>query len=90
MRAIGRRLLKLEQRLSPGEPPQLIFSFSVLYEGFLDIERCRRTLDECGFLPKSPGIHIVNLWDLPEGLSGEEIDAWLREHGASTCNRNGL
>jgi hypothetical protein len=90
MRAISRRIRTLEDRLAPGEPPKFLFSFSVLYEGFLDIERCRRTLGECGFLPRSPGMHIVNLWGLPESLSGDEIDAWLREHGASTCNRNGL
>jgi hypothetical protein len=90
MRTIGKRLLRLEQRLAPGEPPQLLFFCSSMYEGFLDIQRCRRVLGECGFLPTTPGMHIVNLWDLPEGLNGEEVDRWLREHGAETCNRNGL
>jgi hypothetical protein len=88
MKAIGKRILKLEERLAPGEPPKFLFFCSSLYEGFIDTSRCRKVLDERGFLPKIPGMHIVNLWDLPDGLRGEEIDTWLREYGAS--NRNGL
>ena len=88
MKATGKRLLKLEERLSPGEPPHLIFFCSSMYEGFLDTKRCRTILGECGFLPTTPGVHIVDLLDLPDGLNEEEIDRWLRVHGADTCNRS--
>jgi len=88
MKAIGKRLLRLEERLSPGEPPHLIFFCSSLYEGRIDTKRCRKVLDECRFLPTTPGIHVVDLLDLPDGLKEEEIDRWLRVHGEETCNRS--
>ena len=90
MKAIGKRLLKLEERLKPGEPPHLIFFCSSMYEGLIDTRRCRRILGECGFLPTTSGMHFVDLLELPDGLKEKEIDRWLREHGAGTCGGRGL
>ena len=47
-------------------------------------------MDECGFLTTTPGMHIVDLLEMPDGLKEEEIDRWLREHGAETCGGRGL
>lgn len=41
-------------------------------------------LGECGFPPKGP-VGVVNLGDIPNGLNAEQLERFLREHGAETC-----
>jgi len=84
MKTISRRIRALEDRVSPREP-QLIVYCRATREGFLDTEKCITVLRECGFLPTGPGLGIVNLLDVPNDLNDEELDMYLREHGAEAC-----
>ena len=47
----------------------------------LDQDRCIEILRECGFLPTGP-VGVVNLGQIPDGLSAEELERFLREDGA--------
>src|SRR4029077_11465518 len=38
-------------------------------------------LSECGFLPTGP-VGLVNLGQIPDGLNAEELERFLRKHGA--------
>ena len=85
MKAIGRRILKLEDRISPGEPPHLVMVCRAESEGILDTKKCIEILGKYGFLPTAPGFgHIVNLLDVPDDLNAEELEKYLRENGAQT------
>ena len=50
----------------------------------LDHDACVRILDEAGFLA-SNGCAMVNLCDVPDGLSVEETKRFLREDGDHLC-----
>ena len=53
-------------------------------EGFLDTARCLQILGECGHLPTGRDFGIVHLIDVPDDLNEEELETFLREHGAET------
>jgi hypothetical protein len=46
-------------------------------------DRCIQILDEYGFLPTDP-VGLVNLCQLPDGLSAKGLERYLRENGAET------
>jgi hypothetical protein len=55
----------------------------------MDVDRCVEILAESGFLRNGPGISTVDLLDIPHGLSTQELERYLREHGAEICNPSG-
>jgi hypothetical protein len=55
----------------------------------MDVDRCVEILAESGFLRNGPGISTVDLLDIPHGLSAQELERYLREHGAEICNSSG-
>ena len=90
MKSTNRRIRTLEDRITPGKPPQLVVVCKAGSEEFLDTNRCIEILRECGYLPTTP-VGVVNLLDVPDGLNAEELEKFLREHGAQTRdfrNRN--
>src|ERR1700690_4484354 len=84
MKTIDRRIRTLEDRFSLGEPPRLVIVCKSGSECFLDTDRCIQILGECGFLPTTPGIALVNLLGVPDGLNPKELEQFLWEHGAET------
>ena len=90
MKTFERRLNKLENRLGVSDN---IRRFLVVVEDAgrklgLDNDTCIQILDEGGFLPTS-GVVLVDLHDIPSGLSAEETKRFLREHGATICGPRG-
>jgi hypothetical protein len=86
LKTIDRRIAKLEDRVWPGNgnPPLLRVLCQAGWGLALDQDSCLQILDESGFLPTDPGFAFVNLLDVPDGLNAEELERFLREHGAET------
>jgi hypothetical protein len=86
VRTVRARIERLEDRISPGngKPPLLRVVCNAGWGLALDQDRCLQILGESGFLPTGPGIALVNLLDVPDGLSAEELERHLREHGVET------
>jgi hypothetical protein len=57
---------------------------AVARELALDEERCIEILRECGHLPTGPGLGIVSLYEIPDGLNAQELERYLRKDGAET------
>jgi hypothetical protein len=56
----------------------------------VDVDTCMKILRECGFVQTEPGINMVDLLHLPEGLSAGELEKYLREHGEVTQKFGGI
>jgi len=80
MRTIVRRIGKLQDRLLLCNEHTL--RIWVLTkpgcEFALDLGRCVQILDECGFRPTAR-FGVLNFCGIPAGLSGEELEKFLRE-----------
>ena len=90
MKTIDRRIRKLEDRFWIGDKRQCIL-LVVCNAGWglaLDQDRCIQILGECGFLPTGP-VGLVNLAQIPSCLNAEELERFLREHGAETRGFSG-
>ena len=83
MRAISKRLCKLENRfgLGPGTEQKLWVVNIVGRQLALDNSTCIGILRECGFLP-TQRFGVVDLGNIPEGLNAKETERFLRENGA--------
>src|SRR5258707_1137124 len=81
---INRRIRKLEDRygLADGKPQLLLVVTLAGRVLALDQDRCIQILRECGLLPTGP-VGVVNLGHIPEGLNAEELERYLRKHGAA-------
>ncbi len=86
MKTINGRIRKLEDRLRPTDEKRgnLLVVCLVGWGLALDQDRCLQILDECGFLRTGPRLGLVNLCQIPGGLSAEELERYLRENGAET------
>ena len=87
MRAIGKRLCKLENGfgLGPGTEPKL---WAVTIAGrqlALDEDTCVGILRECEFL-STHRFGVVYLGNIPDGLNAKETERFLREKGAELCS----
>ena len=83
MRTINTRVRKLENRFFD-EKPQLLWVACLAGWGLaLDQDRCIEILGECGFLPTGR-FGVVNLCQIPDGLSVEGLERYLRGNGAET------
>src|SRR5579864_5711427 len=89
MKTFERRLSKLENRLGVSDNIRLlvIVDDAGRRRG-LDDKTCIQILDESGFL-RTSGIVLVDLHDVPSGLSAEETKRFLRENGARICGPRG-
>ncbi len=87
MKTVTRRIAKLEDQFGTAqrESPDILVMSSAARELALDTDRCMEILRECGHLPTGPGFGIVSLWEVPDGLSAQELEKYLREHGAEIC-----
>jgi hypothetical protein len=83
MKAIDRRLSKLEERLGL---TQELFLVVLSYAGKpgLDDDTCVDLLRDGGFLPTG-GVATVDLTQIPGGLNAEETKRFVRENGAKIC-----
>jgi hypothetical protein len=86
MRDITRRVTNLETKfgLKGGEPAMIQILSGPHRPSDLDDDACMKMIKECGLLPTAagPGIHFVNLLNLPRHLSPDEFRKFLRKHGA--------
>src|ERR1035438_7434718 len=51
----------------------------------MEADSCVQILRECEFLPTGPGLGLVNLCKIPDGLDAEETKRFLREKGRGIC-----
>ena len=89
MRTIGKRLDRVEAKLGVGNGKPGIRLVVTAAGGLaLPEDRCIKILEEGGFLSTSPGLSLVNLCRIPDGLNAEEAERFLRENGAELCGGN--
>ena len=83
MKAIAKRLRRLEDQFGPadGKPRFLLAVCNAGWGLALDRGTCIQILGEGGFLP-SHGCSVVSFCDVPGGLNADELEQYLREHGA--------
>ena len=84
MKAISRRISKIEERFCPasGNRRDTLCVVSKYNWGLaLDKDTCIDILEESGFLPDRP-CGRVDLMKVPEGLNAKELEKYLREHGS--------
>jgi hypothetical protein len=83
---IGKRITKLEDQFGTSDRKRqiLLVVYRASLSLALDQDTCVQILRQGGFLPKGP-IGVVNLRDVPQGLSADELRVFLRENGATTC-----
>jgi hypothetical protein len=79
MKNLGGRLRKLEDRLGVTNEPRLL---PFLMREGVEVSQesgdvCLRILDELGLLAACP---LVNLLNVPSGLSPQEMEIWAREN----------
>ena len=85
MNITDRRIRKLEDRFGTGSrKPRLVYILCRAGGRLaLDTDTCIQIIDECGFLPTDP-IGLVNLADIPDGLSAQQTERLLPENGPRT------
>src|SRR5450432_3285124 len=83
MKTIDNRVRKLENRFCNEKFQRLWVACLVGWGLALDQDRCIEILGECGFLPTAR-FGVVNLCQIPDGLSAKELEMYLRKHGAET------
>jgi hypothetical protein len=104
MRNLTGRIEKLERHLVAGKeegilmivdgmPPARmtddeIIDYKSLHRG-LSKERCIEILKESGHLRTGPWFSLVNLHRAPRGLSAQDTERFLREHGEEVCGPRG-
>lgn len=83
MRTITRRIGKLKDFLLPcnAQPLRLWVLTEPGCEFALNLDSCVQILDECGFLPTGR-FGVLNFCGIPDGLSAEELEKFLRERGS--------
>jgi hypothetical protein len=90
MTNLQRRIERLERPAGTGAQAGLRLIVMQAGATFaMDVDRCVEVLVECGFLCAVPGISMLNLLDVPHGLSAQELERYLREHGAEISNLKG-
>jgi hypothetical protein len=87
MQNLKRRVGQLERRTiaSQEEGLRLVLRRSEV-ELALDTDRCVEILREGGLVRTGPGISILDLSRVPNGLSAKELERRLRHHGEEICN----
>ena len=83
MKAIAKRLRRLEDQFGPadGKPRFLLAVCNAGWGLALNRDTCIQILGEAGFLP-SHGFIVVSFCEIPDGLNADELEQYLREHGA--------
>jgi hypothetical protein len=83
-KTVTSRIDKLENHLgiAAGKPKLLLVASAAAWGHALDVDTCMDILRECGFVPTGPGIGLVDLLHLPDGLNAKELEKFLREYGA--------
>ena len=92
MRTATGRIDKLEHQfgIAKGKPGILLVVSAAAWRQPLRVDTCVTILRECGFVPTGAGIDMVDLIHLPEDLSAEELERFLREHGEVTQTFGGI
>lgn len=83
MKAINRRVRKLENRFCDEKPQRIWVVCTVGQKLALDHHRCIEILGECGFLPTGR-FGVVSFCQIPNGLHAEDLESFLRARGAET------
>jgi hypothetical protein len=81
MKAVARRIARLENRLAPADEDRLLVLLSHSGWGLaLDEDRCIEILKEAGHVPARGNV-FVDLSVIPLELNAADLERYLREHG---------
>lgn len=85
MKSVERRLGRLEVKLgiATNRPGIVVVMSDVIGRG-LDDDTCLQILGEGGF-PRAGAVGMVDLCEIPGGLSAKETEIFIRENGAKIC-----
>jgi hypothetical protein len=86
MTNLHRRIERLERPVGAGTQAGLRL-IMMRAGATLDVDQCVAILAESGFLVTGSCISLLNFLGVPHGLSAQELERYLREHGAEICNR---
>jgi hypothetical protein len=91
MKTVIRRISQLEDQLGSvdGKQCAVLVVCNLGQDLALDRDTCVQILRERGFLSTGP-IGVVNICHIPNGLTAEGTERFLRENGAEICGRDSL
>ena len=82
MKAVDRRVTKLEEQIGCRKRPGQVVIVCDGREPPLDHDSYLRILEESGHFDPEKPCGVVNFYDFPRGLNAQETERFLREHGA--------
>ena len=84
MKSLDRRLNRLEDSLAPVARQQNVVSlYDAGHKFALDGRTCIQILREAGHIDPASAICLADFTHISDGLNAEELEKYLREHGAS-------
>jgi hypothetical protein len=86
MKNLRCRIEQLEQRTGASQQRLVLVVTRSEVELPLDTDRCEEILTESGYM-RNGSMAILDLTNVPHGLSAKELEQYLREHGEEICNR---
>jgi hypothetical protein len=89
MKAVERRLARLENGFRPLSGPSLLIITRAGQRLALDKDTCIQILREGGFI-RATGLVPVDLIDVPGGLNAAELQKYLLENGSKMVGPRGL
>jgi hypothetical protein len=91
MKAIARRLHRLEDTFGPAEgtPPLALIVCQAGWSMALEHDRLMEILAQSGFLPAGPHV-LLHMGIVPMGLNAEQAERFVREHAAEICGFRGV
>jgi hypothetical protein len=81
MKAVERRIGRLEDRLAPRTRGQMIIVLQQAGCGLVLTDSCIEILRESGCIDAASPICVVDLLHIPTRLTASELEQYLREHG---------
>jgi hypothetical protein len=81
MKAVARRLSRLEDRLAPRTRGQIIVVLQRAGCGLVLTDACVQILRESGCIDAESRICLVDLLHIPTRLTASQLEQHLREHG---------
>ena len=81
MKAVERRISRLEDRRQPLSEPDLVIISLLGNRLALDEDACIQILREGGFIRATTGFVPVRLIKIPDGLNSAELKQYLLENG---------
>jgi hypothetical protein len=84
-RAAARAMLEKRETACDADPCLTVVVTNVAAKLTLEEDAIMQILRDCGYLKRNSYFKVVHLCRIPNGLSAEELEQFLRERGAELC-----